>query len=161
MFFFCQFLVSNLPMGSDCPYLLKVNKMSQQTYGQATILVNSPESPNYAQKEAQLRKIMIDGWITLLIVNVILSIIFPHAWWVFIPKLVLFIKAIEKTAAFVEFKNKKEPQGVVSRPAPVEVKRPEPVAISPVQDSVRFCAACGTRVDEKTKFCSMCGMQIR
>jgi len=147
--------------------------MSQQTYGQTTVVVKSTEAENSAQKEGQLRKNMIDGWVSYLITNIILSIIFPNAWWTFIPNLVLFIKAIEKTVAFIEFKNKKPATPIespiassvqsnaYSTPAPTNPIISETITPAATESKIHFCAACGAPVDEQTRFCSICGMKIR
>ena len=152
-------------MGSKNSYLIKVNIMSQSTYAQPTCLVSASKPDNFAETEARLRKNMIDGWVSLFIVNIILNIIFPNAWWVFIPVVVLFAKAIEKSIAFAEFKNKKsakEQTFLTSAPkATVIVSQVEKVAPANGDDEIRYCAACGTAIDAKTKFCTMCGMQIR
>ena len=51
---------------------------------------------NYPTKDQ-----MIYGWIAMIIVNIIMGILFPHAWWAFIPCFIMNIRAIVITVQYV------------------------------------------------------------
>ena len=119
------------------------------------------------------RKEMKNAWIGLIIVSVVLAALFGSAWWSMIPRLVLFIHAIDKSTKFSRIKNeeKKLKAQQSSRKNYVHVntnessfygKQEQPTTITSTSDEgPSFCPLCGSKHERNAVYCSACGTDLK
>ncbi|QEE18018.1 zinc ribbon domain-containing protein [Promethearchaeum syntrophicum] len=117
------------------------------------------------------RKEMKDAWIGLIIVSIVMAALFHSAWWSLIPRVVLFIHAIDKTAKYSRIKDadrrlKAQESRQRQYGTPTETSyygKPEQPTIitSPSKATSGFCPLCGQKHERDAVFCSACGTDLR
>lgn len=86
-----------------------------------------------------------------------------------IPKIVLFINTIDKTAKYFRIKeednkarNMKTSENYQVNGEKSQPVREQPTIITPTSDETpSFCPLCGSKHEEISKYCSACGTDLR
>ena len=117
------------------------------------------------------RKEMKDAWIGLIIVSIVLGALFGGTWWAMIPRVVLFIHAIDKTAKYSRIKDEDrrlKAQGSTKKnyvnPSDTSYygRQEQPTIItSPTKETSSFCPLCGSKHERSAVYCSACGTDLR
>ncbi len=117
------------------------------------------------------RKEMKDAWIALIIVSIVFTILFDSVWWSMIPRLVLFIHAIDKSMKYSRIKkeemNLKAPKSSQKNYANVTEssyyrKQEQPTSItSTSNEGTSFCPLCGSKHERNAVYCSACGTDLK
>ena len=117
------------------------------------------------------RKEMKEAWIALIIVSVILAALFGSAWWSMIPRLVLFIHAIDKTTKYSRIKkeerilkaqNSSQKNYVNTNESSYYMKQEQPTTItSTSNEGAIFCSLCGSKHERNAVYCSACGTDLK
>ena len=126
-----------------------------------------------SERLTSARKVMKDAWIGLIIVSVIFSALFGSAWWSLIPRILLFIHAIEKTSQYSRIKeqekklkaqqtgqnnyantNESSYYGKQAQPT-VTIKTPTS------HEGPSFCPLCGSKHERNAVYCSACGTDLK
>ena len=119
------------------------------------------------------RKEMKDAWIGLIIVSVVLAALFGSAWWSMIPRLVLFIHAIDKSTKYSRIKDEekklkaqKSSQKMYgnTNESSYYGKQEQPtitIITSNSDESPSFCPLCGSKHESNAVYCSACGTDLK
>ena len=117
------------------------------------------------------RKEMKDAWIALIIVGVILAALFGSAWWSMIPRIVLFIHAIDKSTKYSRIKKEErilkaqesnQKNYVNTKESSYYRKQEQPTTITSTSDEgASFCPLCGSKHERKAVYCSACGTDLK
>ena len=126
-----------------------------------------------SERLTHARKEMKDAWIGLIIVSIVLAALFGSAWWSMIPRLVLFIHAIDKSSTYSrikqEEKNLKAQQSsqknyVNANESSYYGRQEQPTVtiVKPTSDEgPSFCPLCGSKHDRNAVYCSACGTDLK
>jgi len=117
------------------------------------------------------RKEMKDAWIALIIVSVVLGALFGGAWWSMIPRLVLFIHAIDKSSKYSRIKKEErilkaqessQKNYRNSNESSYYGKQEQSTIITPTSnEGPSFCPLCGSKHERKAVYCSACGTDLK
>ena len=108
------------------------------------------------------RKEMKDAWIGLIIVSIVMGALFGGAWWSIIPRVVLFIHAIDKSATYSRIKDEDKRLKAQGSTQKSYAKQEHPrIIISPSKETSSFCPLCGSKHERNAIFCSACGTDLR
>ena len=126
-----------------------------------------------SERLTSARKEMKDAWIGLIIVSVIFSALFGSAWWSLIPRILLFIHAIEKSSQYSRIKEqekklKAQQSGqnnyVNTNESSYHGKQEQPTRtiIKVISDEgPTFCPLCGSKHERNAVYCSACGTDLK
>jgi hypothetical protein len=116
---------------------------------------------------------MKDAWIGLIIVSVIFSALFGSAWWSLIPRILLFIHAIEKSSQYSRIKEQEKKlkaqqsdQNNYADPNESSYygkqEQPTRTIIKVISDEgPTFCPLCGSKHERNAVYCSACGTDLK
>lgn len=117
------------------------------------------------------RKEMKDAWIGLIIVSIVLAALFGSAWWSMIPRLVLFIHAIDKSSKYSRIKKEErilkaqessQRNYVNTNESSYYRKQEQPTIIASTSDEdSSFCPLCGSKHENNAVYCSACGTDLK
>ena len=117
------------------------------------------------------RKEMKDAWIGLIIVSIVLAALFGSAWWSMIPRLVLFIHAIDKSTKYSRIKDEekklkaqKSSQKMYgnTNESSYYGKQEQSTIITPTSnEGPSFCPLCGSKHESNAVYCSACGTDLK
>ena len=117
------------------------------------------------------RKEMKDAWIGLIIVSIVLAALFGSAWWSMIPRLVLFIHAIDKSSKYSRIKDEEKKLKAQqsshkmygnTNESSYYRKQEQRTIITPISDEdPSFCPLCGSKHESNAVYCSACGTDLK
>ncbi len=126
-----------------------------------------------SERLTHARKEMKDAWIGLIIVSIVMAALFGSTWWSLIPRLVLFIHAIDKSSAYSRIKDEekkfKAQQSRKNNFANTnessyygKEEQPTITIKTPTSDEdPTFCPLCGSKHDRNAVYCSACGTDLK
>ena len=131
--------------------------------------VGESERLNLARKE------MKEAWIALIIVSVVMTALFNSAWWSIIPRVILFIHAIDKSTTYSRIKKE---ENVLKTQKSSQKKyvhantdessyygkqeQPTVTIIKATSDEGSiFCPLCGSKHERNAVYCSACGTDLK
>ena len=119
------------------------------------------------------RKEMKEAWIALIIVSIVMAALFDSIWWSMIPRIVLFIHAIDKSTKYSRIKKEErilktqessQKNYVNTNESSYYKKQEQPTVtiITPTSDeSPSFCPLCGSNHERNAVYCSACGTDLK
>ena len=117
------------------------------------------------------RKEMREAWIALIIVSIVMAALFDSIWWSMIPRIVLFIHAIDKSTKYSRIKKEErilktqessQKNYVNTNESSYYRNQAQPTIITSTSDeSASFCPLCGSKHERKAVYCSACGTDLK